>query len=152
MSKRAPFTTRTMRLTSADVRDRAIAMLRNVPIDPTKPLELVVREAQKARKPDQNALMFAGPLKDISEQVWLDGRTYSVEVWHSYFKRMGLPSEYDPELCLESYRKYDVDPAGEAVLIGSTTQLTVRGMSEYLEQIYAFGAAHGVQFHTKGEA
>ena len=31
-------------------------------------------------------------------------------------------------------------------LVGSTTQLTVRGFSDFLEQVFAFGSSLGVQF------
>ena len=42
------------------------------------------------------------------------------------------------------------DPAGERVLIGSTTQLTTLGMSRYIEQIEAYGASElGVRFTTR---
>ena len=53
-----------------------------------------------------------------------------------------------PELCKEGYIKWDVDPLGERVLVGSTTQLTVRGYSDYLEQVHVLGAEMGVQFHA----
>jgi hypothetical protein len=33
-------------------------------------------------------------------------------------------------------------------LVGSTTDLTVYGFSQYLEQVTAHGASLGVQFHT----
>jgi len=118
-------------------------------MDPLRPLQVVIREEPKKRKSDQNALMFAGPLRDISEQAWLDSRQFSIEIWHEYFKRQLLPETYDAELCLESYSKWAVDPAGDRVLVGSTTQLTVAGMARYIEQIHAFGANLGVQFHTK---
>jgi hypothetical protein len=134
-------------LRSQDQVERAIALLRNVPLDPEKPLELIVREEVKTRKPDQNARMWAGPLKDISEQAWLEGRQFSAEVWHEFAKRNFLPDEFDPDLCLDGYRKWDIDPAGERILVGSTTQLTVKGMARYMEQLYAMGASLGVEFH-----
>ena len=115
-------------------------------LDGVNPLQLTFGEEIKARKPDQNALMWAGPLKDIANQVYLGGRTYSSELWHEYFKKEFLPEEFDPELCKEGYQKWDYDPSGERVCIGSTTDLTVKGFSQYLEQIYAFGAAQSVKF------
>ena len=147
MSKRPPFEKRRILLRSQDQVERAIALLRNVPLDPEKPLELIVREEVKTRKPDQNARMWAGPLKDISEQAWLEGRQFSAEVWHEFAKRNFLPDEFDPDLCLDGYRKWDIDPAGERILVGSTTQLTVKGMARYMEQLYAMGASLGVEFH-----
>jgi len=146
---RQPFATRRIRLVSPVQRDTALSLLRNVPLDADKPLELIVREEVKARKPDQNALMWAGPLKDIADQCWVEGRQFSAEVWHGYFKAQFLPEEFDPELCKEGYRKWDIDPAGERVLIGSTTQLTVKGFAQYLTQIQAFGAHQGVEFHEQ---
>lgn len=147
MNKRPPFEKRIILLRGQEQVERAIALLRNVPLDPVKPLELIVREQVKARKLDQNARMWSGPLKDLSEQAWLDGRQFSPEVWHEFAKRNFLPEEFDPELCLEGFRKWDIDPAGERVLIGSTTQLTVKGMAWYMEQLYALGGSLGVEFH-----
>lgn len=90
--------------------------------------------------------MWSGPLKNISEQVWVEGRTYSADVWHHQMKVLYLPEEYDEELTKEGYKKYDFTPTGERLLVGSTTQLTKKGFALYLEQIYAFGAGEGVQF------
>jgi len=126
----------------------AIGLLANVPLDPIKPIELIVREQVKARKLDQNALLWAGPLKDIAEQCWIEQRQHSAMVWHEYFKKQFLPDTYDPELCKsEAYIKWDYDPSGDPVLVGSSTDLTVKGFATYLEQIYAFGAHMGVEFH-----
>lgn len=150
-SNRPAFQERPFYLIDMAVSHRAIAAIANAPIDPMRPLQVLIREAPRKRKLDQNALMWAGPLKDISEQAWLDGRQFSAEVWAEYFKRQLLPETFDPELCMESYRKWDMDPAGDRVLVGSTTQLTVRGMAQYLEAIHAFGANLGVDFHAKGE-
>lgn len=146
--KREAFTTRTIYLRAEQQREIAIALLGNVPLDAGKPLEFVVREQVKARKPDQNALMWSGPLADIAEQGYVQGRTYSAETWHEHFKREYLPEEFDPELCKEGYQKWDYTPSGERILIGSTTQLTVRGFALYLQQVEAFGASIGVMFHA----
>lgn len=146
--KRAPFVTQTRYLVGAVQRDRLIAFIQNLPLDADKPLEVVIRERAKARKKTQNDLMFAGPLKDIAEQAWIDGKQFSVEVFHEFLKRELLPEAFDPELCKEGYEKWSVDPGGNRVLTGSTTQLTVKGFSEYLEALYAFGANLGVQFHA----
>lgn len=149
--KRQPFALRKIRLIGAEQVERAIAILRNVPLDADKPLELLVREEVKQRKLDANALMWAGPLRDLSQQAWLDGRQFSAEVWHSFCKREFLPEEFDPELCLEGYRKWDVDPAGNRVLVGSTTMLTIKGMSQHLEQMHALGGSLGVEFSARGK-
>lgn len=145
-STRQKFATRTFNLINEDVRARLVAAIGNAPIDPLRPLEVVIREKAVVRKLSQNAALWAGPLRDISEQAWLDGRQFSAEVWQEYFKRQLLPETFDAELCLEHYRKWEIDPAGDRVLIGSTTQLTVKGMAEYTEQVTAFGGSLGVQF------
>ncbi len=145
---RQRYATRTFLVSSEQVRGNLLNAVRNMPIDPVKPLQVLVREEVKARKLDQQALLFAGPMRDIAEQAWFDGRQHSVEVLHEYLKRELLPEEFDPELCTERYRKWDVDPSGNRILVGSTKQLTVKGYSQYLEGVFAFGASLGVQFHT----
>lgn len=144
---RQKFEQRRIRLIGQEQVERAIAVLRNAPVDAKKPLEMLLREEVKARKPDQNALMWAGPLKDIAEQAWIEERQHSAAIWHEYFKRHLLPDQYDPELCRnENYVKWDFDPGGDRVLAASSTDLTVKGFAEYIEQIHAFGASLGVQY------
>lgn len=147
---RQPFQQRTIRLVGMDQRATLLALAQHLPIDAAHPLEVVIREEKRARKMDQNALMWAGPLRDLAEQAWFDGRQYSAEVWHEQCKREFLPDDaafsFDESHAKEGYRKWAITPAGDRVLIGSTTQLTVRGMAAYLEQVYALGAGLGVQF------
>lgn len=147
MSKREKFPTRTIRLVGPVQLQTAMALLPNLPLDADKPLELIVREEAKPRKPDQNSLMWVGPLADIAEQAYVGGRTYSAEVWHEHFKELYLPEAFDAELTKEGYRKWDFTPAGKRILVGSTTQLTIRGFALYLQQIEVFGASLGVMFH-----
>ena len=145
---RPKFATRQFLVSSEQVRDNLLAAVRNMPIDSTKPLQVLIREEVKVRKLDQQALLFAGPMRDISEQAWFEGRQHSVEVLHEYLKRELLPEDFDPELCTEKYRKWDIDPAGNRILVGSTKQLTVKGYSLYLEGVFAFGASMGVEFRA----
>lgn len=149
---RPTFLTRTIHLTGDVQRRTAIAAIEHAPTDADRPLEIVIREKPKARKPDQNALMWAGPLRDIAEQGWVQGRQYAADVWHEEFKRQYLPEDDDPnlpELAREGYRKWDTTPSGKRVLVGSTTQLTVKGFAQYLRQVEAFGAELGVMFHAR---
>lgn len=143
---RAKFTTRTLLLRNESVRNNLLSLVRNLPLDDAYPLEVVIREQIKGRKPDANARMWAGPLKDIAEQAWIDGRQFSAEVWHEWAKREFLPEEFDPELCRENYRKWDFDPSGERVLVGSTTMLTSKGFSDHMTMLEAAGASFGVMF------
>jgi hypothetical protein len=148
MNKRPTFETRRIVLRGAEQQERALALLQHVPLDSDSPLEMVVREEVKPRKKSQNDLMWSGPLADIAAQAWVNGRQFSDVTWHEHFKRLYLPEDFDAELCKEGYRKWDYTPHGDKVLVGSTTQLTVKGFAQYLEQVYADGANMGVEFHA----
>lgn len=142
---------RTIKLDSEERRELALNALKHAPLDHN--LEVVIRKHVKARTLDQQALLFAGPLKDISEQAWVDGKQFSVEIWHRHYKGLYLPEREDPYIFelvkdCEKYFKWDYLPSGERVLIGSTTDLSKYGYSQYLEQIYADGASMGVLFHS----
>lgn len=151
---RQPFQQRTFRLVDREVVRRMVTLIENLPVDAVRPLEVVVREEKKARKLDQNALYWAGPLRDIAEQAWVQGRQYSAEVWNEYFKREFLPdahaADFDQSHVKDGFAKFAKTPNGYLALIGSTTGLTVRGMAAYLEQVYAYGASLGVQFSERG--
>lgn len=148
--RRDKFITRPILLRTESQRNIARCLLDSLPLDADKPLQVVFREEVKARRLDQNALMWAGPLKDLHEQCYVNGRNYSAEVWHEHMKALYLPEEYDEELCKnESYIKWDFSPSGSRILVGSTTELTIKGMAQYLEQIYAFGGNRGVEFQAK---
>lgn len=47
----------------------------------------------------------------------------------------------------EVEKKRGIGPAGNRILVGSTTQLLKRGFALYLQQVEAFGAGLGVIFH-----
>ncbi len=147
---RPPFQQRTFRLADREVVRRMVDLIENLPVDAARPLEVVIREEKRKRTLDQSALYWAGPLRDIAEQAWVQGRQYSAEVWHEYFKREFLPDPYcsdcDGSHIKDGFAKWAMTPKGTNVLIGSTTGLTVRGMAAYLERVYAYGASLGVQF------
>lgn len=147
--KRHKFTTRQVFLRTELQRTTLLAIVQNLPLDDEHPLEVVIREPVKVRGMDQNALMWVGPLAEIAAQAWVSGRQYSAEVWHEQFKREYLPEDFDPELAKDGYIKWDFTPSGDRVLIGSTTQLTKKGFSQYLTQVEAFGASLGVQFGAR---
>jgi hypothetical protein len=146
--KRSPFQNRSILIRDERQVDLLLSLIPNLPIDASSPIQVLIREEVKARKPDQNSLMWVGPLADIAEQGYVQGRSYSAEVWHEHFKKEYLPEEFEEGITKEGYRKWDYTPAGDRVLIGRTTQLTVRGFALYLQQVEAFGASIGVQFHA----
>jgi hypothetical protein len=145
------FQKRTIYLREEKQRETLLALIPNLPLDDARPLQITIEEYRPTRKLSQQAYLFAGPLKDISEQAWLDGKQYSVDVWAHYFKEQLLPEEFDPALCKDSYQKWRYDPAGNRVLTGSTTELTVKGMAEYITAITAFGGSLGVQFSERAQ-
>lgn len=143
---RSKFVTRPILLRTESQRNIARCLLDSLPLDYDKPIQVVFREEVKTRKLDQQGLMWVGPLKDIAEQAWYQGRRYSDVLWHETFKRLYLPEEFDPELCKEGYQKWDFDRDGNKVLVGSTTELTIKGFAQYLEQVIADGANMGVEY------
>ena len=147
--------TRIIILVGQPQKELAKAAIDNLPLDPK--MEVVIRPVTKARTLDQNALMWSGPLRDIEQQAWSDGRQFRSEVWAEFFKREYLPDENVmplEQLSLrvkypQKYQKWAIDPGGNRVLIGSSTQLTSAGFSEYLQQIEAHGASLGVWFSAR---
>lgn len=140
------------RIASESILASVFSLLKSIPWREYS-LEVVIREVGKARKPDQNALMWAGPLRDIERQAWANGRQYSAEVWHEYFKQQHLPEANDPRLDElvkkpETYKKWDFLPSGERVCVGSTTDLTVLGFSVYLTALQAEASQMGVLLHA----
>lgn len=145
MTDRQKFQTCKIRLVGSQQLNAALARLQHVPLDPEKPLEVIIREEVKVRGLDANAYYWMR-LTEIADQAWFCGKQYRSEVWHEYFKKEYLPEEFDAELTKDGYQKWVTGPDGERVLIGSTTQLTVKGFAMYLTQVEAFGAGLGVQF------
>lgn len=148
---RQSITPRSFLLRSQDQVNTLTALLPNLPLDSDRPIEVLVREEPKKRTLSQNALMWVGPLKDMQEQGFYKGRQYSDEMWHYLFKVMYLPEDEDPDLSAlasDGYKKWDYAPNGDRLLVGSTTQLTKKGFSQYIEQVYAHGASMGVLFRS----
>jgi len=110
MTKREKYPTKTILLRTEQQRDLAANALRNAPLDDANPVQFMLGEKPKVRGMDANARMWVGPLRDIAEQGYVQGRTYSADVWHENFKREFLPEEFDPALCMQGYRKWDYTP------------------------------------------
>lgn len=151
---RQKFQRRPFVLKDEAIRERLILVIQNLPIDTEYPLEIVIDERRPTRKLSQQAYLFAGPLKDIAEQAWVKGedgksRQFPVKIWAHHCKEMFLPERFDPELCKDGYVKWHYTPAGERVLIGSTTELTVKGMVRYTEELTAMGANLGVSYTAR---
>lgn len=147
-AKRPKFIQRIFRVSGSAVQDRVLAAIHHMPIDQARPLEVIIREIPSKRHSAQNSYYWMR-ISEIAYQAWFDGRQYSPEVLHEYLKRQLLPEdlpEPEPGMVADAYRKWEFDPSGERVLVGSTTMLTIKGFAEYVQQVEAFGASLGVQF------
>ncbi len=145
-------TDQTLILANELVRKNALTIVANLPIDGT--MQIVIGPKKKVRTPDQNSLMWVGPLADICDQAWVSGKQFSAEVWHEFFKRKFLPEgteeDFDRRITKTWKGKWTIDPDGDRVLIGSTTQLSTYGMSIYMTEVEAYAATElGVRFHVR---
>lgn len=97
-------------------------------------LEITIRPYKAKRSYEQNRRLWS-LYNQIAEQVWLDGRRFSADMWHEYFKQQFIG-------CDER-----VLPNGEIQKIGlSTTQLNTQQMADYQTRIEAWAAEQGVIF------
>lgn len=106
-----------------------------------KRLIATIRELEDVRSIQQNKFYWSFVLKTISEQARINGIGADAEGWHYFFKKNVL-----------GYRitKVKVPGSKRPVIrreLRSTTGLSVRRMSEYLEQVMATAATEfGVTF------
>jgi hypothetical protein len=113
-----------------------------------KPLQVIVEPEKKKRSLSANARYWARPLKDIERDATYDGQHYRAELWHEHASELFLPDEaefdFDPSHVTDpdTYRKWEYPPMlNRRRLIGSTTQLTPKGFSIYLEKVQAHFSA-----------
>ena len=151
---REPIPTQPLLLRGEAQRALAHTRIDKLPLDPDHPIEILIREQVKKRKMSLNDMMWAGPLKDFERDAVHDGRRFEAKVWHEHLKELFLPDEsdfdFDPLHVTDGYRKWITGPRrGAQMLVGSTTQLTDKGMRHYLLQIEAEAATeYGVTFTT----
>ena len=99
-----------------------------------KPLLVVVEEYKAKRHSQQNRLYWSY-LKQISAQAMLDGKYYSDEMWHEFFK-----GHFLGYVDLPDGRKM-----GE-----STTKLNVTQFAEYVTKVEVYAVELGVIFSEYG--
>jgi len=85
----------------------------------TKPLSVAVRAYSPKRSSEQNKRYWA-IVGEVAEQSYLDGRTYSGEAWHEYFKRRFIGVEDLPD--------------GGCIGISSAS-LSVEGFAEFMTKV-----------------
>lgn len=116
--------------------------------DSGHPMAVHMVEHKERRSLEQQGLMWIR-LGEIAEQAYVDGRRYSDVIWHRHAKEQFLPEEDGPtKSCRKGYKKWDYLPNGTRELVGSTTQLTTYGMSQYQLQLEAMGAEMGVLYSS----
>ena len=115
-------------------RQRAIQMLRDVPLD------YVVEIKPKTRSLDQNAMLWAC-LTDVSQQVTYYGKKYRKEDWKHIFTGSLKGMEAVPAI------------GGGVVMLGqSTSVMNKQEFSDLIALIHSFGAEQGVQWSDDASA
>lgn len=121
------------------IRYRAVDFLSGLALDPKHPFEIEVRPHRKKRSVEANRYYWQ-MLSEIAEQLWVDGKQFSKETLHHYFAGEFLGWN---ETAL---------PSGEIHRTPiSTSRLSVREFAEYVTQIEAWAAAHGVYFEASAD-
>ncbi|MDR2209393.1 MAG: recombination protein NinB [Azoarcus sp.] len=108
-----------------DINFEAMAKTKN-------PLVATLYPLKVKRSNDQNKRLLA-ILKEISENAWIDGKRFSTEAWHEFYKRRFIGHE---------------DVPGEGSVGISTTSLDVAAFADYMTQIEAYAAENlGITFN-----
>ncbi len=113
---------------------KALSLLGNFLIRPEDDYELILRKRVYKRSTEQNKRYWA-LLNEISEGLPVQGVTHSPDAWHLYFRQKFIGSE---DLPLPTGKVF-TQPI-------STTTLDVGSFGEYMTQIEAWAAQHGVLF------
>ena len=141
---------KTFLLRDEGVRAYLLDTIVNLPADEDKPLQITIHPYSPKRKKKQNDYAWSGMINDFIEQGIVNGRQFNSKIWHDYLKEKFLPEVPDPELTLPGYQKWAFKPDGSLTLVGSTTKLTIKGFSNYLNDCMAFGAQElGIMFTTR---
>jgi hypothetical protein len=136
----------TFRIHNESSKSTVAAIVQRIPID--KVSVVTIEPETKKRTRDQNSMNWAGMLEDFSNQAKLSERHFSAAVWHEYLKEKFLPECYKEGETLKDYVKWIEMPGGHLKMVGSTTKLTTKGFSDYLEKCYAFGCELDIRFTT----
>lgn len=101
-----------------------------------KPLWCIVTNDAKKRNNMQNSRYWKAVLAPIADQAWVEGRRFSSETWHILYAEKFLPMIEIPM------------PDGSIRMERtSTTKLTVREFSEYMQQVEADASTElGIRF------
>ena len=151
MSGRAKFSTRSILLRAEQQRGLAIALLNNVPLDPDKPLECLVREAPKDAKTREQEERYHAMLGDIAKQCRHLNLALDLDTWKrlaiDQFKRETLK---EPECCAKYWARHQLNvmPSldGSAIVVmGEQSRRFPKAVATvFVEWLFAFGAEREV--------
>lgn len=127
-----------IRIANEAARNSALMQIQALSLEPVMQVE--IKKYVKKRSGGQNSFQWVGMLADFSEQGVIDGRIFSVKVWHDYLKELFLPDRHEEGITLKGYVKWQAMPDGSMRCVGSTTKLTTKGFSEYMERCYSYGS------------
>lgn len=132
--------------TSEGARNVAVLVLQQarLMIADGKRVRLRCHEAKDTRSVKQNAYLWAGVYSEISLQAKICGERWISEAWHELFKRMFLGYRYERQPGIAG-----VSQDRAVRVLRSTTELSVKEMGAYLDQVLAYGTTDlGVTFQT----
>lgn len=100
-------------------------------IDRGAPLRVIFTTEERRRTPEQNARYWSGAvLGAIAEQVFVEGRQFTEEVWHEELAQRFCPRI---EVTL---------PSGEIFTRRkSTSEMSVKEFAEYVQKVEAYAAS-----------
>lgn len=127
----------TFYLRSEQVRRNLIDNIRNLPIDPAKPLE--VELSPPKRTLSQNRKMWP-LLHDLAQQVTWYGEKYDEEDWKDLITALVAKTKKQDQRTAPGI-------GGGVVMFGQrTSKMRVPEMVDVIEAIYWFGTEHNVNF------
>lgn len=98
---------------------------------------------EDARSIQQLRFLWGVVYKETSEQARIDGQHYTPDAWHELGKRLHIPRK-QTKTYVAGRRRPVITTS-----IGSTTGLSVRKMSLYIEKFMAWAATdYGVRFSS----
>lgn len=115
-----------------------LSMLGSFLVKPEDDWELVLRPHRKARSAEQNKRYWA-LLNEIADNP-VKGQRFATESWHEYFKGKFIGKE--------EVKLPNGDVFNRPI---STTTLDVVQFGEYMTQIEAWAAGHGILLSDEGE-
>jgi hypothetical protein len=119
-------------LKSEEARKAALRVIANLPVVPSHPLAIVISEWIPKRSTDQNRRYWAILSLIAFTVADENGRKYSAETWHEYFKAKYLG-------------KNTMIVDGEPMLIAkSTTRLNKVSFGDYMMRVEVWAVEHGV--------